>query len=275
MNLYYLLAYFLLYSLLGWMLEVVYHVLKQGKVINRGFLNGPVCPIYGFGMVAVIAILEPYSSNLALLFIGGIIFATVIELFGGFILYKAFHMRWWDYTNEPFNLGGYICLRFSMAWGVCIVFAIDIIHPIVELNVYLMDGIIGHVLTVIFCIIYAADFIITVLSILNLNKDLKRMNNLARQVRHFSDDLTEKIGEKTFQADAKVQHGRLQASLGRAEARDLMQAEMKKLHKYRALHRWVGYGRLAKAFPNLKHADYNKEFLRMKKSLFGKEQEEA
>ena len=267
MNLYYLLAYFLLYSVLGWALEVAYHVVKQGQVINRGFLNGPVCPIYGVGMVVVLVVLWPYSDHLVLLFLGGLIFATLIELVGGFVLYKAFHMRWWDYSAEPYNLGGYICLRFSLAWGFCIVFAVDIIHPIVELNVYIMDGLLGHILVAVFCVLYVLDCVITVLSIMNLNKDLKRMNAMAAELRHFSDGLTEKIGARTFEADAKVQAGRLQASLGKAELRDRLQAELKKIGKYRGLHQWVGYGRLTKAFPELEHTLYNEELLKIKEKL--------
>ena len=93
-RLYYILAYFLLYSFLGWCLEVAFHAVTMGKIVNRGFLNGPLCPIYGFGMTAVILTLRPVEDNLFLLFTGGTVFATLIELIGGFVLLKLFHMRW-------------------------------------------------------------------------------------------------------------------------------------------------------------------------------------
>ena len=254
-ELYYLVSYFLLYSFLGWVLEVVYHVLVVGKVINRGFLNGPVCPIYGFGMLSVLLILKPFSDNTLLLFAGGIFFATLIELIGGFVLYKMFHMRWWDYSEEPFNLGGYICLKYSIAWGFCIVFAMKVVHPFVELNVKILDGVFGHVVVAILWIIFFVDSVITVLTVTNLNKDLKEMNKIAGQIRKVSDHMTEKIGEHTIEADTKIQGHRVQATLARAEIRD----RIEELKKKQAKNRFFGFNRLHQAFPQLKHTLYNEE----------------
>ncbi len=286
--LYYLTAFFLLYSFLGWVLEVVYHVISIGKVINRGFLNGPVCPIYGFGMLAVLLILHPFSDNLLLLYVGGTIFATLIELVGGFILFKLFNMRWWDYSEEPFNLGGYICLKFSLAWGFCIIFAMKVVHPVVEMNVSLLDGVVGHILVLILWIIFFVDFVITVLTVMELNKDLEEINKIAARMRHFSDRLTEKIGEGTIEADTRIQEQRVQAALAKAELRDhaaqtkadmknqaaqakaelrdrreLRQAEIRnfigELKKKRAGRVQRRMNRLIKAFPGLKHRLYDPE----------------
>ena len=117
-SLYQIFAYFLIYSCLGWCLEVIYAAVTTGKLINRGFLNGPVCPIYGFGMVIVLFALTPLSHNLLLLYLGGVILPSALELVGGWALYKLYHTRWWDYSDYPFNIGGYICLEFSLLWGV-------------------------------------------------------------------------------------------------------------------------------------------------------------
>ena len=286
--LYYLTAFFLLYSFLGWVLEVVYHVISIGKVINRGFLNGPVCPIYGFGMLAVLIILHPVSDNLVLLYVGGTVFATLIELVGGFILFKLFNMRWWDYSGEPFNLGGYICLKFSLAWGFCIIFAMKAVHPLVEMNVSLLDGILGHILVLILWIIFFADFVITILTVKELNKDLREINRIAAGIRKVSDHLTEKIGEGTIEADTRIQEQRVQAALAKAELRDqaaqrkaelrdqaaqvkadlrdrreLRQAEMRsfivELKNKRAIRSQRRLNRLIKAFPGLKHRLYDTE----------------
>ena len=107
-SLYQVFAYFLIYSCLGWCLEVIYAAVTTGKLINRGFLNGPVCPIYGFGMVIVLFALTPLSHSLLLLYLGGVILPSVLELVGGWALYKLYHTRWWDYSDYPFNIGGYI-----------------------------------------------------------------------------------------------------------------------------------------------------------------------
>ena len=117
-SLYQTLAYFLIYSCLGWCLEVVYAAVTTGKLVNRGFLNGPVCPIYGFGMIIVLYALTPLVDNTLLLYLGGVILPSVLELVGGWALYKLYRTRWWDYSDYPFNIGGYICLEFCLLWGV-------------------------------------------------------------------------------------------------------------------------------------------------------------
>lgn len=114
---YELLWYFAIYSFLGWCMEVVFCTVRTGKLVNRGFLNGPVCPIYGFGMVIVLAVLGRFSDNVALLFFGGMALTSALELAGGWALKRFFHTTWWDYSDKPMNLGGYICLQFSLAWG--------------------------------------------------------------------------------------------------------------------------------------------------------------
>ena len=127
-SLYQILAFFLIYSCLGWCLEVIYAAVSTGQLVNRGFLNGPVCPIYGFGMIIVLFTLSPLADNLLLLYLGGVILPSVLELVGGWALYKLYHTRWWDYSDFPFNIGGYICLEFSLLWGVGTVVVMKAVH---------------------------------------------------------------------------------------------------------------------------------------------------
>ncbi len=127
-SVYEIMLLFFIYSFLGWCVEVAFVAVTTGKVVNRGFLNGPVCPIYGCGMVGVLIILLPVKNNVWLLFLGGMIICSAVELFGGWILDKIFHMRWWDYSEKPFNIGGYICLPFSIMWGFAVVFAVKFVH---------------------------------------------------------------------------------------------------------------------------------------------------
>lgn len=130
-SLYQTLAYFLIYSCLGWCLEVVYAAVTTGKLVNRGFLNGPVCPIYGFGMVIVLYALTPLVDNTLLLYLGGVILPSALELVGGWALYKLYRTRWWDYSDYPFNIGGYICLEFCLLWGVGTLVVMRIVHPVI------------------------------------------------------------------------------------------------------------------------------------------------
>ncbi|MCD8083533.1 MAG: hypothetical protein LUE86_08545 [Clostridiales bacterium] len=219
-NLYLMLAFFLIYSFLGWCVEVAYHAVTFGKVVNRGFLNGPVCPIYGFGMLSVIALLLPVEAHLALLFLGGMLLASVIELFGGWALDRLFHMRWWDYTDEPFNLGGYICLKFSLMWGIGCVLMVRVIHPLILAFVEMIPTTIGIWEMVFFYLLYAADVVSTVLVVVGLGHDLQRLDGFTRELREISDRMTEHIGDTAISTGQRIGEQRVQAALARAEARD-------------------------------------------------------
>ena len=93
---YHLLWFFFVYAFLGWCAEVGYAATKTGKFVNRGFLNGPWCPVYGFGVVIVLGCLAPLSGNLPLLFLGSVALTSALEWLTGFVLEKLFHQRWWD-----------------------------------------------------------------------------------------------------------------------------------------------------------------------------------
>ena len=123
--------YFLVYSFGGWVVEVIFHAVTLGKVINRGFLNGPVCPVYGFGVISVFAMINTlqssgYQMSDGMIFIFGVILATVVELIAGWLLDVCFHARWWDYSDKPLNFHGYICLEFSLIWGLAIVLVVEV-----------------------------------------------------------------------------------------------------------------------------------------------------
>ena len=108
---------FFFYGFVGWCAEVAFAAVRQGKFVNRGFLNGPICPIYGIGVSLIIALLNGYKENLVLLYLASAVLVTLLEWVTGFLLEKLFHHRWWDYSEMPFNIGGYVCPLFSMIWG--------------------------------------------------------------------------------------------------------------------------------------------------------------
>lgn len=90
----------------------------SGGLSNRGFLNGPLCPIYGLGVVAIDFFLRPFGSSLPVQLVGAMLLGSVLEYAAGFLLEKLFHQKWWDYSDTPHNLHGYICLKFSVVWGL-------------------------------------------------------------------------------------------------------------------------------------------------------------
>ena len=219
-SLYQIFAYFLIYSCLGWCLEVIYAAVTTGQLINRGFLNGPVCPIYGFGMVIVLFALTPLSHSLLLLYLGGVLLPSALELVGGWALYKLYHTRWWDYSDYPFNIGGYICLEFSLLWGVGTLIVMKLVHPIIANAVALIPPLVGLILMFLLYAIYAADTIATAFAASDLARDLDALEKVADSMHAVSDAMTELLGTNAMAMDQKMDESRLQFKLAAAEARD-------------------------------------------------------
>ena len=183
---YMLLWIFFVYAFLGWCTEVSFAALTSGKFVNRGFLNGPVCPIYGCGVVIVLFFLEPLRENTLLLFLGSVVLTSVLEWLTGFVLERIFHQRWWDYSNEPFNLGGYICLRFSIAWGLACLLVVDVIHPTIHWLITLIPHTLGLVLLAVFSAAMVVDLAATVRTIARINRQLTQLDELAGRIKSLS-----------------------------------------------------------------------------------------
>ena len=219
-SLYQTLAYFLIYSCLGWCLEVVYAAVTTGKLVNRGFLNGPVCPIYGFGMVIVLYALTPLVDNTLLLYLGRVILPSALELVGGWALYKLYRTRWWDYSDYPFNIGGYICLEFCLLWGVGTLVVMRIVHPIIAGLVAMVPTLVGVILMCILYAVYATDVVATAIAASTLADTLDTMEKLGDSIHAVSDAMTELLGTTAMDVDQKMDESRLQLKLAAAEARD-------------------------------------------------------
>lgn len=203
MGIYTAILYFFTYAFIGWCVEVAYAAAAEKKFVNRGFLNGPLCPIYGFGVVAVIGFLEPFKSNIVLLYFTSMLLVTALEWLTGFILEKIFHNKWWDYSNIPFNLNGYVCLRFSLIWGVACVFVIKWVHPLIAKGIGLIPELLGHILIVVLLIGGCADLYVTVSKILKLNRRLEKMEEIAKELHRISDELGENIYKDVTKAMEK------------------------------------------------------------------------
>ena len=126
------LLFFFIYCFLGWLWESLYVSIKTKKWVNRGFMHGPMLPIYGSGAIVVLFLALPVRNNYFLVFLFGLIGATILEYFTGMAMEKLFHMRYWDYTDKPFNIKGYVCLTSSVAWGFFSVAHVMYIHKTVE-----------------------------------------------------------------------------------------------------------------------------------------------
>lgn len=179
MKLFYIqVLYFTIYSFLGWVCETVYCSIGQKKFVNRGFLNGPFCPIYGFGALAVITILSPFVENIPILFIASIIVTSFLEYVTSFLLEKLFHMSWWDYSNYKFNINGRVCLQNSLMFGVLSLFVMLVVHPAIDDFVSSINTKVAFVLSILFGTYFVVDTIITSTTILHLNERLEKLHVL-------------------------------------------------------------------------------------------------
>lgn len=195
MSIYYSILYFFVYGFLGWCTEVIFAAFKQHRFVNRGFLNGPICPIYGVGVTLVIACLEAFQSNLLLLYISSVILVTLLEGVTGWAMDKLFHNKWWDYSKLPFNIGGYVCLLFSLIWGVACVFIVYFVHPLIHQVLSLIPHTAGIALIAILGIALLSDMIVTTSAIVKFNQYLELLKHITDELHAISNQ----IGAELYQ----------------------------------------------------------------------------
>ena len=251
-TLYQVLWFFIVYAFLGWCTEVAYAAVNHGKFVNRGFLNGPYCPIYGFGVVLVVGVLTPLKDSDLVLFFGSVLLTSALEWMTGFVLEKVFHNKWWDYSEVPFNLNGYICLKFSIAWGFACIFVMKIFHPTVEVFVNWIPKTLGWIAVVGLLIIFTADAAVTAQSILKLNKRLEHMEEIAEKMKEISDHIGEDISENVLELMEKGE-----------TLKEKLQAEYEELARRRSF----THDRLLKAYPGMKSNRHGKALGDIRKNL--------
>ncbi|WP_308749281.1 hypothetical protein [uncultured Anaerococcus sp.] len=240
-------GYFFVYAFIGWIMEVSFQAVKTGHFINRGFLNGPLCPIYGFGALGVIYFLTDIArTNKLYLFFGSVFIATALELVGGFLLEKIFHKKWWDYSDMRFNLGGYICLEFSILWGLACFVLYEAVHPmIVRFFDFLNPKFIFYA-NIILLAIFAVDMAQTILTLVGLNKKFKKLQAASADIREVSDDIGKRVYDRTMTIKEKSEEIKDRPRVKEIEAkRAQIRADL--LSKFDKM----GERRLIKAFPNL------------------------
>ncbi|WP_368488646.1 putative ABC transporter permease [Clostridium sp. BJN0013] len=243
-SLYEIVFYIAIYGFLGWCLEVVYTAVNTGRFINRGFFNGPICPIYGFGAIIIVVCFDPFKNNLFLLFVGSVFATSLLEYITGLILEKVFYNKWWDYSNVPFNIKGYICLKFSLAWGIACIFLIKIFHPVISSIVDLIPYLLIQICVVIIIILFIIDLITSVNIILKLNIILEKIQEIGTKIKEKSDALGEDISEEAIEFKKRYEN----FSKETIELKKRYTNLIKKSNRF--------YTRLIKAFPHVKSTKY-------------------
>lgn len=131
--------FFYIYCFFGWIIESTYVSVCTGNWVNRGFMRGPVIPIYGTGAVIVLFAVIPFRTSPILVFIVGTVAASILEFVTGFVMERIYKVRYWDYSDKPFNLCGYICLFNSLCWGVLSILLIYLVHSWIEKGVLFLN----------------------------------------------------------------------------------------------------------------------------------------
>ena len=212
--------YFTIYSFIGWACECVYCSIPAKKFINRGFLNGPFCPVYGVGAVLVIRFLTPVQGSIPALFLLGMLVTSVVEYLTSYLLEKAFHMKWWDYSNMPLNLHGRVCLLNSTEFGILCVVLMRLVHPKVqhlvgELSASWLLGV-----SIAFAVYFVTDTAFTVYSILALKGKLQQIHEFVEELRDRGEQLKAQVKAQMEESLEEKLDEFFQKDLERSQKRD-------------------------------------------------------
>ncbi|WP_050698942.1 putative ABC transporter permease [Anaeromassilibacillus senegalensis] len=247
---------FTIYSFIGWMCESIYCSVIAEKLINRGFLNGPFCPIYGVGALLVIKLLAPFAGNPAVLYLASVVVTSILEYVTGFLLEKLFHTKWWDYSHRRFNLQGRVCLGNALLFGVMGVIVTHRVHPsILHLLAQIpADWLLA--LTIALGIYFLCDTAITVRTILQLNGRLAELQRVLDEIREKGGTVLDEKRRTVLETKARLEEGtkaRLEALRSRQKA---LEQESRLLHR-----------RLINAFPTMKSIRHSESLAHMQQAL--------
>lgn len=174
------LLYLMIYSVSGWIYESTLCSLKERKLINRGFLNGPYCPIYGCGAVLDILILGKIENPILLFFLGAIVTCT-LEYITSYVMEKMFHARWWDYSYMKFHINGRICLLGALIFGMFSVVLILFAHPMVESWIECMPTIWKHIIVATILVLLLIDNVVTFRGMFGFAEKLEELKDYIRR----------------------------------------------------------------------------------------------
>ena len=186
---YFILMEFYIFSFFGWIYECCFVFLRDRKFINRGFLVGPIIPLYGLGGVSVYLLLRPVSEIPSLLYIMGMIVATLIEYITSWLLEVLFHTQWWDYSGQQYNFQGKIAVIPSLFWGLLSLLLFDVFHPMAAFLIESISEETGRVLLIVFIIVTALDVVYTLITTINFRKQLENLYEFRKELEYLLEDM--------------------------------------------------------------------------------------
>ena len=175
--------FFFIYCFIGWICEEIYCSALAKKIVNRGFLHGPYLPIYGFGAMTVLFLLEPFINNIFLLFVCGMVTTSIIEYIGSFLLEKIFHIKLWDYSKNFLNINGRVCLLNSTMFGLLSLLMVYVIHPFVTKVIYQLPQIAQYYMALIIVVGMSFDFALSAAKMTAFNRALEEIKDRRYEVK--------------------------------------------------------------------------------------------
>lgn len=192
MHAYYLpqwVLFFFIYSFIGWVWESCYVSVRKRRWVNRGFMHGPMLPLYGSGAIVVLVSTIGVRENAALIFLLGMMAATVLEYFTGAAMERLFHVRYWDYSNQKLNLHGYICVTSSLCWGFFSVLLVRVVHVPVETAVLRIPLIVSEGAALVLSVAAAVDLTQSFNEAMDLKRILSQLEESREQIRKLQEKL--------------------------------------------------------------------------------------
>lgn len=223
-TLYELVWLYFIYAFIGWCLEVAEAAVRRHRFVNRGFVSSPLCPIYGWGALAVAIFLPELENRIVFLFIGGMIVTSLVEYMTGRTLERIFHRRWWDYSEEKYQIDGYVSLKSSVVWGIGAVLMIRVLNPLFCGVIELVPKLPGKIILWVLVVLLIIDFTGSGVAALGLKKKEGRIEQITEELGK-----TSRILENAL--TRRIQ-GRMVKSFPAIEGNLLRRAEREKSERF-------------------------------------------
>lgn len=200
--------FFYLYCFLGWCIESTIVSLDNKQLINRGFLHGPWLPLYGSGALIVLICSLPLRQSVLLVYVAGMLGATILEYFTGWAMELILKVRYWDYSDDPFNIKGYICLKSSLFWGFLSIIMTYVIHPFIEVPVSFLDHNLLTALSILLTILFVVDVYRSARAVLGMQKFMERVKKIREEIEEIKNEFTESSIGKKEEIESKIKNKR-------------------------------------------------------------------
>jgi uncharacterized membrane protein len=176
------LLFFYIYCFFGWIFESVYVSFNERRFVNRGFLRLPMIPLYGTGAVMMLWVSLPVKENLVLVYLSGVVAATLLEYVTGWGMERIFKVKYWDYSRKRFQINGYICLSSSIAWGFLTILLTEVIHRPIERYVLGLPFVVSMICVSVTSVLFVFDAVVSVKAALDLAKVLDAMTTMRAEL---------------------------------------------------------------------------------------------